>query len=791
MAVARHVRGVTLGLVANGQDDTLASSLPASTAVTADLPAVLAERYEIVRWLGGGGMGRVYEVLDRELGEQVALKVLRAGLSDDALERFRREVRLTRKIQHRNVARMFDIGEHAGHRFLTMELIGGAQLTLELGAPMPWGRIRHLALQLAAGLGAAHHMGVVHRDLKPDNILVERTTDRVVITDFGIARGGDDAAVTHVGTVIGTPRYMAPEQLAGWPVDPRADLFSLGVILFEMATGARPWSGDNAIHLAVAQATTPPRGFEGAALPREIEELIVRCLRLERERRPATAEEIAAVIAACDATPAPRAPRPTLAPPRSPIVTHSGAGATVMEGTSLAVLPLGCGPADDYLADGLREDLIDVLSMTPHLRVRPAGLGRAQAEADAREIGRQLEVEHVIAGSVRRTPAGLRVATRLIGVADGFQIWAQRVDCTEADLLAVSQDLAERIAQALSTRAASSARPMDPRAVDLYLRARAELRRFWGEHAQNATDLLEQALAYAPSAPQLLGAHALAAVQTWIRQGGAPQLATAVASVERGLASGLGEAHLAAANLQLNQGALELAARNFGVAVARAPMFAQAHEGAGRLLVEIGALDEGRRHFETAIGLDPGRAQLLNMDLARLDALDRNWVAVDRRLAQLVTDPDPPVVRLGLVMQARLAMWRRDLESTMAAVRLLTPQTVTDAGSLIAIYQRWRTSGQFDAAAWDGLVVPLLDRQVPQRFQVVMLQRLAELAVLMDQPDHAVQAMHASFDMGLIDLHWADSCPLLVDLGAHPGLAAMRARVAERAARLLAAYRAA
>src|SRR5688572_14913563 len=149
-----------------GDDDTLAGSAPVAASATAtELPSLVANRYQIVRWLGGGGMGRVYEAIDTELNERVALKVLRAGLTEDAVERFRREVRLTRRVQHKNVARMFDIGEHAGDRFLTMELVEGESLVGAIGQPMPWDRLQKLAVEICAGLAAAHAAGVVHRDL--------------------------------------------------------------------------------------------------------------------------------------------------------------------------------------------------------------------------------------------------------------------------------------------------------------------------------------------------------------------------------------------------------------------------------------------------------------------------------------------------------------------------------------------------------------------------------------------------------------------------------------------------
>src|SRR6267154_6506507 len=185
-------------MAVGGDDDTMTGATHTRVDGDAQPDELIAGRYRIVRWLGGGGMGRVYEAVDTELDERIALKVLRSGLSDDAIERFRREVKLTRRIQHRNVARMFDIGEHAGERFLTMELVDGEALKVGKHA-MPWAQLRPIAEQLCAGLAAAHAAGVVHRDLKPDNVLIERGSERAVITDFGIARGGGDPSVTQVG----------------------------------------------------------------------------------------------------------------------------------------------------------------------------------------------------------------------------------------------------------------------------------------------------------------------------------------------------------------------------------------------------------------------------------------------------------------------------------------------------------------------------------------------------------------------------------------------------------------
>jgi len=773
-----------------GDDDTVASSLPTSSAQS-ELSAVIANRYQIVRWLGGGGMGRVYEVLDVELGEKVALKVLRAGLTDDAIERFRREVRLTRRIQHRNVARMFDIGDHAGDKFLTMELVEGQPLTRELGAPLPWTRLQRLATQICNGLAAAHAAGVIHRDLKPDNILIERTTDRAVITDFGIARSGDEATVTQVGAVIGTPRYMSPEQLAGTDIDVRADVFSLGVILFELATGTRPWSGDNPITIAVNQATQPPRDLISPSVPAGYAALVAQCIALDRAHRPASAAEIGATIAALVGPDAEqRAQRPVRPPMSSPTPapTSSPALTTVSGETSLAVLPLVCATEDEYLASGVVEDLIDTLSATAALRVRPAGFAR-DSQQDPRIVGRELEVDHVISGSLRRTPTGLRVSARLISVADGFQIWAHRIDCTDAEVLSASEQIATGVAQALSTRAAAGMRPMDPRAVDLYLRARAELRRFWGEHIQTATELLEQAVAFAPGSPQILSALAFASVQTWIRRSNAEELPRAMETTERALATGHGEAYMASSTLKLNRGSHEEAGSDLGTALARSPMSASVHESAGRVLVESGSVVEGRHHYETALGLDPGRVQMIGGDLARLDALQGNWVSADRRIAALLADSDPSVAQLGAVFLARLAIWRRNIPQLREAVKILAPRAGNEGTNMFRMFDEWRDHGTFDDEGWQKSVATQQRPERPHRFQLIALQRLAEMAMLMDQHNAALHTLTAASQFGLIDVVWLDQCPMFTNLHGDPTFEAARAVVAERASRVLTAFR--
>lgn len=767
-----------------GDDDTLAGSNPTTTGAWSDIPELVANRYRIVRWLGGGGMGRVYEAVDGELGERVALKVLRAGLSADALERFRREVRLTRRINHRNVARMFDIGDHDGNRFLTMELVDGKSLTRELGSPMPWPRLQAIARQICDGLHAAHDIGIVHRDLKPDNILIETTTDRAVITDFGIARSLDDMAVTQDGTVLGTPRYMSPEQLSGKSIDQRSDIFSLGVVLYELASGRRPWDGDNAISIAVAQMTQPAAPLTFSALPAGFVGLVGRCLEIEPERRPANVTDL--ITALSDDTrvecPDPRTVR--VRPPAAPIPTVATFAST------LAVLPLSCAPDDEYLADGLHEDLTDILSTTSNLRVRPAGIARSQAAPDPREVGKKLEVDHVVAGSLRRTPDAIRISARLISVADGFQIWARRLDCTEAEVLATSDTLAQEIATALSTRASTQTRPTDPRSVDLYLRARAELRRFWGSHAQSAADMLDHAHDLSPSSAPIAGARALASVQAWVLQGDPKLFERARLATGQGLATGHAEAFLASASFKLNTGDPYNAARDLATALVRAPMLAQAHEMAGKVLVEIGAVSEARHHFDTAVALDPSRAAIVSMEVARIDALEGWWERADRAVAALKNDPDRSLVQLASIFQSRFACWRGDRDAMLASAKHFAPRMGMTASRLVD----YITDTVNDGAVGPGQVTEFIAQfggaAKPLRGELIGLQLLSELSILYDRPETAVEILEEADRKHFLDVVVLEKCVLYDRVRSSLRFQQLRDRVATRAARVLSEFRA-
>ena len=444
--------------------------------------------YEVVAPLGAGGMGEVYRARDTRLDREVAIKVLAAGPARaDSLERLQQEARLIAALNHPHICTLHDIGEHRAPAdesptvYLVLELLEGATLHESSPRILPATDVLRLGLQLADALEAAHARGIVHRDLKPANIFLTRRGD-VKILDFGVARRLESPADaetrtlegprTGEGVAIGTLAYMAPEQLRCEPLDGRADLFSLGLVLYELLTGKRPFArGTPAVTIdaVLNNAPVPPRTLN-SAIPERLEQIVLKLLEKDRRLRYQHGSALGADLKRLQRDIESGRHQVTKDPRPRGI-------------SSVAVLPfrnMSSDPESQFFSDGLAEDLTSALTRISGLRV--ASLTSAfrfrGPDVDIPAVGAALNVATVVVGSVRRSGKRLRISAQLVNVADGYQIWSDRYDREMADVFDIQDEIVEALVIALAPallREAKEAvrRPTDNlEAYELYLKGR-------------------------------------------------------------------------------------------------------------------------------------------------------------------------------------------------------------------------------------------------------------------------------------------------------------------------------
>lgn len=454
---------------------------------------VRLSHYRILAPLGAGGMGRVFLAHDEVLGRSVALKLLPDELQSDpeARERLLREARAAAWLAHPNVCAIHAIAEDAGRFFIVMQHVEGEPLAerIRRGA-LPIAEAVDTAIQIARALAAAHARSLVHRDVKPQNVIVG-PGGRVTVLDFGLAKlsahgdAGASPELTRSGVISGTPPYMSPEQLRGEPLDGRSDLFSLGIVLFEMLTGRRPFEGELTAQLVVAilvQPHPPLRSLLPAAPP-ELELAVDRALAKQRELRYPSAEELIADLQA--ATLADSSPSGTTVSSRSVTRVLPAAGRrprrTRRAIDSVIVLPLAgeASAEDDYLAEGIVEGTIRRLSGLPRLRVmaRTTAFRYRDSALDPLAIGAELGVRAVLSGVLVRRGGTLALSLELADVEDGSLVWTERYQGTEAELAELTDRIGEQAALALRPRLTASQRirlgarhRCAPAAYELYLK---------------------------------------------------------------------------------------------------------------------------------------------------------------------------------------------------------------------------------------------------------------------------------------------------------------------------------
>jgi len=470
----------------------------------------IAGRYEILEQLGRGGMGEVYKVRDTKLDEEMALKLLKPDIASDEsmIERFRNELKLARKITHKNVCRMHDFHEEEGTPFITMEYVAGEDLKslIKKKRKIPVEEALSIARQVIVGLAEAHELGVVHRDLKPQNIMIDKK-GHAKIMDFGIARSVEAPGVTTTGMIIGTPDYISPEQAEGEEADQRSDIYSLGIILYEMVTGSVPFEGDTALSVAIKHKTQIPS--DPRKLNPEVSEdlgrLILMCMEKKRDRRYQSAEDLLSDLVKIEKG------IPTEA---RAISTKEPAPELIGERkwrNSIAVLPfvdLSAQRDQEYFCDGMVEELINSLTRIKDLRVvaRTSAFSFKGKDVDISEIGKRLNVKTILEGSVRKAGNRLRITTQLVNVEQDFPIWSDRYDRELEDVFAIQDDIAKSIVNALKIEILGEkeaplvkAHTEKPEAYEAYLKGNFHYWKLSPENIALALDYYQLALEKDPN----------------------------------------------------------------------------------------------------------------------------------------------------------------------------------------------------------------------------------------------------------------------------------------------------
>lgn len=626
--------------------------------------------YEVLSLLGAGGMGEVYLARDTRLRRKVALKVLPAAMADpDRLRRFQREAEAIAALNHPNIVTIYAVEDFDGVRLLSMELVTGktlAELIPEGGLPAK--NLFEIAVALADALGAAHRRGIIHRDLKASNIMVS-SEGRVKILDFGLAklrRRPDDPAeagvktvtMTADGAIIGTLPYMSPEQLSGEAVDERSDIFSLGIVLFEAATGGRPFRGKSAAVLMSSILRDVPAPVSDARrdLPPGLDRIIARCLEKEPLFRYQTCRELEDSLRLLETTSSSStsAVAGVTVPSAADSSDVAGAGASdiTADRSSVAVLPfvdMSGGGDHAYFCEGVAEELINALARVEGLRVasRTSSFLFRDAGLDIREIGRRLDVGTVLEGSVRKAGDRLRVSAQLIDAGDGCQLWSDRYDRRMRDVLAIQDEIAGAAAEALrgvltdrDRRVLKSPQSVRFQAYDHYLRGRQYFHRGGRGFIASARQMFLRAIEIDP---QYAVAHAgIADCCSFLYMYYEPEerhLAGAEAASRRAveLAPDLAEAH-AARGLALSlDGRSGASRRAFERAIERGGKLFEAHYLYGRARFAEGDLEHAAGLFERARELRPDAFRVTALLAKTYRGLGRHADAraADRRTVEL------------------------------------------------------------------------------------------------------------------------------------------------------------
>ncbi len=570
----------------------------------------LVSHYEIIKRLGQGGMGEVYLANDKALERKVALKFLSSihCTNEELKNRFEREARAAARLNHPNIVTIFEVGVFMERPFFAMEYLEGKTIAdLIEEKPISSKQTLEIGCQLCEALAEIHRHNIVHRDLKPANIVMDNN-QRPRILDFGIASVSDESDLTKTGTIQGTIAYMSPEQVEAMDLDNRSDLFSLGVILYEMVTGLSPFRKENqaATINAIMNISPEPVLNHVPDIPNCFDRIIFALLEKDRDRRPKDASAIKVELTDC----------------LNSLSGELAARENLTRQTSIAVLPfanLSASPEQEFFCDGIAEDIINDLSQISVLKVvaRTSAFAFKGRNEDIRTIGRKLGVGYLLEGSVQRVGGQIRVTAQLIKVSDGYHLWSERYDREFKDVFAIQDEITHQIVESLKiqlnanqTEVRSQRRSDNLEAYELYLKGRYFLNQRTKKSLRQAQENFKAAIKIDPG--YALAISGLA--DTYFLQY-AYEFEPALPSVARAIREALkaldinpelGEAYATLGGIAtFSDWDWETARDWFEKAKKLAPSYPTAHQWYAELLMFINEDIESEKCFKRALELDP------------------------------------------------------------------------------------------------------------------------------------------------------------------------------------------